>query len=108
MAMSIIETRCTGKAACIAVLLPVLLMACASAPHQAMSDARQAIESAEPVVMRGADPSATLDRARELLGDAKRHLHAGEYREARVIAERAKRLAIEARERAEGTADEAR
>ena len=91
-----------------AVLVPLLLAACASAPHQAMSDARQAIESAEPVVMPDADPSITLDHARQLLDDAERHLHAGEYEQARVTAERAKRLAIEARERAEKGAQDTR
>ncbi|MEF8834025.1 MAG: DUF4398 domain-containing protein [Halofilum sp. (in: g-proteobacteria)] len=79
-----------------------MLMAggCAGVPYQEMSDARQAIESAEAVIVESDDGGDRLQRARELLGTAEEHLHAGDYGAARDIAERAKAVAIEAREQA--------
>ena len=81
----------------------VLLVAagCASVPYQEMSDARQAIESAQPVVADEPGPRARVDRARELLDRAESHLRVGEYAMARRTAERARAIAIDAREAAE-------
>lgn len=94
-----------GKVARGVLLIVFLLAGCASVPYQEMSDARQAIESAQPVV---ADQPAQRDRvkqARELLERAEQHLRDGEYGAARTLAERARDLAIEARESAERAAD---
>lgn len=104
--MSIIDSRRARKGV-ITLLMSVLLLlpgACASVPYQEMSDARQAIESAEAAVAEGEGGDTQLRRARELLGTAEEHLHAGDYGAARDTAERAKALAIEAREQA-GAAD---
>ncbi|MFW5969812.1 MAG: hypothetical protein ACOCP9_04170 [Halofilum sp. (in: g-proteobacteria)] len=80
--------------------LLLLSGACASVPYQEMSDARQAVESADAVVKAGEGGETRLRRARELLGTAEEQLHAGEYGAARDSAERAKTMAIEAREEA--------
>jgi len=89
-----------GANAAIATTLLILIAACAAVPYQAMSDARQAIESARPVVTDSPGPRANVERAQSLLDEAERHLHDGEYEPARAKAERAKAIAIEARERA--------
>lgn len=104
--MSIIDSRRTRKGVTSLLVSFLLLLAagCAGVPYQEMSDARQAIESAEAVVTEGNDGDAQLERARDLLGTAEEKLHAGDYGAARDMAERAKRLAIEAREQA-GTQD---
>lgn len=81
--------------------LLLLAAGCAGVPYQEMSDARQAIESAEAVVTEGDGGDAQLQRARNLLDTAEERLHAGDYSAARDTAERAKRLAIEAREQAD-------
>ena len=86
------------------VVVSMLLLsigACASVPYQEMSDARQAIDSARPVVADHPGPSEQVSEARELLKKAEAHLEAGEYTAARKVAEEAKALAIEARENAE-------
>lgn len=98
--MSIIDSPRVRKAISAAALLTLLAGGCATVPYQAMSDARQAIEAAEVAVESGDAAAPTLARARELLEQAERRLHAGEYAPARSTAERAKGLAIEARERA--------
>lgn len=98
--MSIIDSRRARKGI-IALLVSVLLLlagGCAAVPYQEMSDARQAIESAEAVVTEGDDGDTQLRRARELLSTAEERLHAGDNGAARDMAERAKSLAIEARE----------
>ena len=100
--MSIIDSRRVRKGV-INLLLGVVVLAaggCAAVPYQQMSDARQAIESADAVVAEGDGGDTRLRRARELLGTAEERLHAGDYRSARDAAERAKAVAIEARERA--------
>lgn len=99
--MSIIDSRRTRKGA-ITLLVGVLLLlpgACASVPYQEMSDARQAIESADAVVTEEDDANELLQEARQLLGTAEEQLHSGDYGTARDMAERAKGLAIDARER---------
>lgn len=78
----------------------LLLTACASAPVQEMSDARQAIQAAHAA---GAEQIArdTLLSARSLLEQAERELELGHYREARRNALNARAQAMLARERAE-------
>lgn len=78
------------------------LTACASAPVQEMSDARQAIQAAHAA---GAERVArdTLLSARSLLEQAERELESGRYREARRNARDARAQAVLAREQAEKT-----
>lgn len=82
------------------LLIAVLLGGCATAPYQQMSDARQAVEAARPVVADQPEERARLQEAREILGRAEDHLRAGEYRQARRLAIEARDLAIEARQSA--------
>ncbi len=90
----------------VAYLLGTLLIwGCASAPTQEMSDARQALQAAREVVDAAA-PSASREavaRSGELLEAAELELRHGEYNAARLHANEAKALAIEARERAAGS-----
>jgi len=90
-----------GKRARGILLFAILLGGCASAPYQQMSDARQAVESARPVVADQPDERAQLQQAREVLSRAEEHLRAGEYDEARRLAEKARDMAIAARRAAE-------
>jgi hypothetical protein len=83
-----------------AVLLLLLLAGCASIPYQEMSDARQAVESAEAAVGSMPGPSTQVKHAEALLERAQRHLGEGRYGEARRLANEAKSLAIEVRESA--------
>lgn len=80
-------------------LVLLALAACVTAPVQEMSDARQAIYSAEAVgaAQRSLD---TLLAAQRLLREAQAHLEAGAYDEARQYAVDARDEAIKARERA--------
>ncbi len=66
-----------------------------------MSDARQALESAQHAVGEMPGPQAKVERAEALLDRARAHLSEREHTEARHLAEQAKTLAIEARESAE-------
>jgi predicted S18 family serine protease len=77
------------------VLVLGLLGACASAPVQEMSDARQAIMAAE---QSGAEKTApgTLGDARTLLTEAEAQLQDGRYYAARRNAIEAKARALEA------------
>jgi hypothetical protein len=77
-----------------------MLVACASAPVQEMSDARQAIQAAHAA---GAERAAreTLSSARSLLEQAERELESGRFREARRNALGARAQAVLAREQAE-------
>jgi prophage DNA circulation protein len=75
------------------------LTACASAPVQEMSDARQAIYSAEASGAARGSP-ATLLTAQRLLREAQERLEAGAYGEARRYALDARDAAIQAREQA--------
>ena len=82
-----------------AILVGVLLTAaCATAPVQEMSDARQAVEAAEVAGARS-KATATFAKAQRLLERAERSLERGEYGAARADALKAKRAAIEARKR---------
>ncbi|WP_455212233.1 DUF4398 domain-containing protein [Kaarinaea lacus] len=73
------------------------LAACATAPVQEMSDARQAIQAAKSV---GVDENSqsNLVQAQKLLKKAEHALHTGEYKQARVNALAAKEEAIQAQQ----------
>lgn len=77
----------------------VFVLACAGAPVQEMSDARQAIRSAEEVDAARHSPQP-LYKARQLLEQAETQLGIGAYGEARRLALDARDQAIRARERA--------
>ncbi|MFZ4790904.1 MAG: DUF4398 domain-containing protein [Candidatus Competibacteraceae bacterium] len=77
----------------------LLLNACAVAPVQEMSDARQAIRSAEAVGAVRRSPDA-LTTAQRLLQEAQAQLEAGAYDDARRHALDAREEAIRAREQA--------
>ncbi len=84
------------------VAIPLVLTACASAPVQEMSDARQAINSAEVAGAAQRSPD-TLLAAQRLLQDAQARLEAGAYDDARQHALDARDEAIKAREQATAT-----
>ncbi|MGD8941061.1 MAG: DUF4398 domain-containing protein [Gammaproteobacteria bacterium] len=73
------------------------ITACATAPVQEMSDARQAIQAAKSV---GADEfsQSNLVEAKKLLKKAEHALHSGEYKQARVNALAAKEEAMQAQQ----------
>jgi hypothetical protein len=77
----------------------LLIAACAGAPVQEMSDARQAIQAAEDA---GADPSerGPLREAQQMLQKAEQQLELGQYGEARRNAIEAKDKALQSREEA--------
>jgi len=83
------------------VLLSIVFVlginACATAPVQEMSDARQAIQVAKSV---GVDEhtQSNLVQAKKLLKRAEHALHSGEYKEARVNALAAKQEALQAQQ----------
>lgn len=85
------------------VLLAVLLTACATIPAQEMSDARQAIQSAE-LAGAGTHAPRALDQARALLEQAQVELAVKDYAAARRSAYAAKSAAIQAREAADDAA----
>ena len=75
------------------------LTACATAPVQEMSDARQAIYSAEAAGAAQRSSEALL-AAQRLLREAQSRLEAGAYNEARRYALDARNEAIKARDQA--------
>lgn len=77
----------------------LLLAACAIAPVQEMSDARQAIRSAEMAGAAWRSPVSFVTSHRLLL-EAQTHLQAGDYPRARQLAIDARNQAINAREKA--------
>lgn len=77
------------------------LGACAGAPVQEMSNARQAVKAAERAGASTAAPQL-MGEAKELLKNAESHLRHGDYRVARDEAELARARAVEARRVAEG------
>ncbi len=90
----------------ILLLLTILsLMACASAPVQEMSDARQALRSAEIVGAERYSPDDYL-AARRSLETAQMWLDIGAYTNARRHALDARAQAIRAREAAAALADQ--
>jgi hypothetical protein len=74
----------------------MLLVGCASAPIQEMSDARQALQAAEHAGASQLSPRA-LGRAKAHLRDAEEALGVRAYREARHEAQLAREQAIQAR-----------
>lgn len=86
-----------GKAQSILAAV-LLLSACASAPVQEMSDARQAIAAARAVISH---ESQAMRDAERLLEEAELHLRDGHYARAREIAIQARWLAIQARQQAD-------
>jgi len=81
------------------LLIALALTACTAAPVQEMSDARQAIYSAEAAGAVRRSPEALL-AAQRLLWEAQERLEAGAYVEARRYAQEARDEAIKAREEA--------
>ena len=73
----------------------VLLAACAGAPVQEMSDARQAVAAAEQT-LAGKPASPTLESARQYLQAAQTALDSGDYSTARQDAQLARQLALRA------------
>lgn len=82
-----------ARLASVAALL--LLAACAGAPVQEMSDARQAIQAAEEAGAREHAPAALSD-AQRLLSSAEQKLQVQAYSGARHDAREARRRAAEA------------
>ena len=81
-------------------ILPLLLVAaCAQAPVQEMSDARQALQAARAVAEKEIDV-ARLQQAERTLREAESALEAGRYADARRQAEAARAEALEVRQRA--------
>lgn len=81
-------------------ILPLLLVAaCAQAPVQEMSDARQALQAARAVAEKEVDV-ARLQQAERTLREAESALEAGRYADARRQAEAARAEALEVRQRA--------
>ena len=75
----------------------VLITACAGAPVQEMSDARQAIHSAEEAGAERYSPQQ-LREARNLLEKAQTNLEVGAYFDAKQLALEARAKAIQARQ----------
>ncbi len=84
---------------CILLFALCLLTACASAPVQEMSDARQALRSAEAAGAAQFSPSQ-FEAAKSSLDKASKWLDIGVYSNARIHALTAREQAIEAREAA--------
>lgn len=85
--------RRLGRVATVAAAL--MLAACASAPVQEMSDARQAIQAAEEAGAAELAPEA-LSEARRLLSSAEQKLQDRAYSGARHDAREARRRAADA------------
>jgi hypothetical protein len=84
-----------GARLCSALAALVLLIACAGAPVQEMSDARQAIAAAEQA-LAGKPITPDLASARQYLQAAQSALDAADYSTARQDAELARQLALRA------------
>jgi hypothetical protein len=82
------------------LLCAAFVAGCAGAPVQEMYNARQAIRGAERAGAATHAPQL-LSEAREALRSAETHLREGVYRSARDDAEQARAKAVEARSRAE-------
>jgi hypothetical protein len=75
----------------------MLLIACAGAPVQEMSDARQAVAAAEQT-LAGKPVTPDLAKARQYLQSAQAALDAGDFSTAREDAQLARQLALRAME----------
>ncbi len=93
--MTIVRAGIRIGTRCAAVAALCLLAACASAPVQEMSDARQAIHAAEEAGAAAVAADALRD-ARRLLASAEQKLQRQAYSGARVDAREARRRAAEA------------
>jgi len=89
--------------ACVPLVL-VMLAACASVPSQEMSDARRALDAARDARAQQHAP-ASLERAALALERAALALRAGDYDDARTLADAARAEAILARELAARVAE---
>lgn len=78
-------------------LLSSLMVACAAAPIQEMSDARQAIKATRVAMATSSEASPALEKAEILMAKAQQNLREGDYRAARSSAIEARDLAAEAR-----------
>ncbi len=85
--------------------LAALVGACAPAPVQEMSEARQAIDSAR-AAGAGQHAKEQLDEANSLLDAAQQMLNDRRFRDARRSASQARDAAIRARETAEAVAEQ--
>lgn len=93
------QTGCMNKFKLLPLLFG-LLVGCASAPVQEMSDARQAIQAARDAGAERYVPE-TFSGAERLLNQAEKELGLGMYSAAQRTAVAAKETAIRARETAE-------
>lgn len=84
------------------IAIPLGLTACVTPPVQEMSDARQAIRSAEEIGAAQYSPE-NMRMAWRLLQKAQTRLEAGAYDDARQHALDARSAALKARERASAT-----
>ena len=73
----------------------LLMVSCASAPVQEMSDARQAIQAAKEAGAKLAS-QPSLQKAEELLKEAEAALQNGEYKKAKRTAKEARNQAMQA------------
>lgn len=78
-----------------AAALAASLAACAGAPVQEMSDARQALRAAQAAGAADKAPAELAD-AEKLLAAAQDHLRRHEYRDARRSAEQSREAAVKA------------
>ena len=76
-------------------LAAAVLYACAGAPVQEMSDARQALAAAEQAWV-GKAPSSDMESARHYMLEAQTALDAGDYSTAREDAQLARQAALRA------------
>jgi hypothetical protein len=102
--MTDVRTRARLATRYAAAAMFVLLAACASAPVQEMSDARQAIQAAEEAGAATLAPDALRD-AKRLLTSAERKLQREAYASARQDARESRRKAAEALEAARASED---
>jgi hypothetical protein len=98
--LSLLQKISRVSASWTAVLFAVVLVGCAGAPVQEMSNARQAVRAAERAGAEAAAPEL-LEAARQSLRSAEINIRRHEYRVARDEAEQARAHAVEARRVAE-------
>lgn len=83
----------------VVMLLLLLIAACSAMPAQQMSDARQAIQAADQVNAQEKAP-AEYQEARRLLDQAQAEIRMNNYRQAKRLADAAKKAALEAHRQA--------
>lgn len=82
------------------VIALLCLFACATAPVQDMSNARTALAAAEQAGARDSAPEA-FNQAEGLLNQAQAEIESKNYAEARILAQKARDAAIQARTKAQ-------